>query len=40
MTPDNNKIKVFNAGKPKGSIGSIPLGGQIQPIATDGTKLL
>lgn len=39
MTPEDNKITVFNKGKPQGSKGSIPTGGQTQPILTAGLKL-
>jgi hypothetical protein len=39
LTPEDNNITVFNKGKPQGFKTSIPAGGQIQPIATEGAKL-
>lgn len=39
LTPDDNRITVFKSGIPQGSSVSIPKGGQIQPISTDGDKL-
>jgi hypothetical protein len=39
VTPDDNKIIVFNSGKPQGSNGIMPLGGQTQPTSIDGAKL-
>jgi len=39
LTPDESNITVFNKGKPHGFKTSIPNGGQIAPIATEGAKL-
>jgi hypothetical protein len=39
VTPEDNKIVVFNNGNPHGSKVTIPKGGQIQPIPTEGAKL-
>jgi hypothetical protein len=39
VTPDDNKITVFNNGKPQGSKGSMPTGGQTQPTLIAGLKL-
>jgi hypothetical protein len=39
VTPEDNKITVFNKGRPQGSKGSIPIGGQTQPILIAGLKL-
>jgi hypothetical protein len=39
LTPDDNNIMVFNKGNPYGFKTSMPAGGQIHPIATDGAKL-
>ena len=40
MTPEDNNIIVFNRGRPQGSRGSIPTGGQIQPILIAGLRLV
>jgi hypothetical protein len=37
--PEDNKIIVFNNGIPQGSKVIIPIGGQAEPISTDGAKL-
>jgi len=37
---DDNKIIVFNKGTLKGLIVLIPIGGQEQPISTEGESLL
>tara|TARA_B110000261_G_scaffold162756_1_gene207083 strand:+ start:563 stop:721 length:159 start_codon:yes stop_codon:yes gene_type:complete len=37
--PDDNKIIVFKSGIPHGSNVSMPTGGQLTPISTDGAKL-
>lgn len=39
VTPDNKRIHVFNKGIPHGLNGSIPKGGQMEPISTLGAKL-
>ena len=39
VTPEERSITVFNNGKPHGSSGSIPTGGQTQPILIAGLKL-
>jgi hypothetical protein len=39
VIPELNKIIVFSKGKAHGSIGLIPKGGQMLPIATEGLKL-
>jgi len=39
LTPDDNKIRVFKKGSSKGVKTSISLGGQTQPIATEGERL-
>jgi hypothetical protein len=39
VTPEDNNITVFHNGKPQGSNETIPFGGQIQPIPTEGDKL-
>jgi hypothetical protein len=39
VTPEDNKIIVFNNGKPQGSKVSILIGGQIPPISTAGARL-
>jgi len=38
VTPEDNKIQVFNNGSPHGSKGSRPTGGQTQPILIAGLK--
>jgi len=38
LTPDDNKIIVFNNGKCVYEIISIPIGGQIQPIQIEGAR--
>jgi len=40
VTPEANKTPVFNSGIEKGLIGSIPAGGQVQPISGVGANLL
>jgi hypothetical protein len=39
VTPDDNKIIVFNKGKPQGFKVDIPSGGQIHPIPIEGAKV-
>jgi len=39
VTPEDNKIIVFNKGSPQGSNEIIPLGGQIPPISIDGDNV-
>ena len=39
LRPEDNKMTVFNKGKPHGFKTSMPAGGQIQPMATEGAKL-
>jgi len=39
VTPEERSITVFNNGRPHGSRGSIPIGGQTQPILIAGLKL-
>ncbi len=39
VSPETSNIKVFNKGTPKGFIGVIPTGGQIEPIWTVGARL-
>jgi hypothetical protein len=39
LTPEDNKIIVFNKGNSKGSKVCIPAGGHTQPIHIDGDKL-
>jgi len=36
VTPEDTNTIVFNNGIPNGCIGSIPIGGQTQPIQIDG----
>jgi len=40
VTPDDNKITVFNNGNSKGLIASIPIGGHIAPNSTVGERAL
>jgi len=40
VTPDDNKITVFNKGNSKGLIASIPIGGHIAPNSTVGESAL
>ena len=37
--PEDNKMIVFNKGKPQASKDTIPFGGQTKPIKIDGAKL-
>lgn len=37
--PEESKITVFNKGKPQGSRGIIPFGGQTPPISIDGVNI-
>jgi hypothetical protein len=39
VIPDDNNNNVLTRGKPHGSIGCVPFGGQTQPIKIDGAKL-
>jgi len=39
-TPELSRITVFNKGTPYGLIATIPKGGQVTPISTQGTVLL
>jgi hypothetical protein len=39
LTPEDNNITVFSSGKPQGFKTSIPCGGQMAPMATEGAKL-
>jgi hypothetical protein len=39
LTPEESKISVFKKGNSKGLRTSISLGGQTQPMATEGDKL-
>lgn len=38
VAPEDNKIDVLSKGTSKGLIGSIPVGGQIEPTSTLGLK--
>ena len=40
MAPELKRIAVFNKGTENGLRGSIPIGGQITPISTEGDRLL
>ena len=39
LIPEDNKITVFNSGKPHGFKTSIPTGGQTHPNAVEGIRL-
>lgn len=39
VTPEDNRIAVFNKGTEKGLITEIPVGGQTQPISWVGARL-